>query len=325
VFSFNKSCTSNGCSIGYVALARQSLKLFLAVSLLLGLGACVSIPDNCFNTNVHPPLVIFGDSYSDTGNIAIDNIIDFPPPFFEGRVSNGRLAVDHLATHLSTVAEPSLHTVGCQSGYNYAVGGGNVRGSDDGDLVRQVDEYLKRSDDADPNALFFVMMAGNDVRQMSVGLSNAEADTEIDSILDVLFAQLQRLVDAGARNLMISNSGNMGKLPGSIEDGNTAVLQGYSERYNLRFSARLTSFSLANTGLTITPFDLFATMDEILTTPTAFGFINSTEDCFKIDALPQYHPDCGPSNIDEFVFFDSVHATARTHTLIAQKIIDALP
>ncbi len=42
---------------------------------------------------------VLGDSLSDTGNLAsAPGQGDFPPPFFENRVSNGPVAVETLAT-----------------------------------------------------------------------------------------------------------------------------------------------------------------------------------------------------------------------------------
>jgi len=262
---------------------KAIFNLLLLPGILIGITGCASIIDDCEITNAHPPLVVFGDSYSDTGNIAIEDIARLPPPYVKGRFSNGEVAVDHLANELGTVAKPSLHTIGCTSGYNYAVGGGNIRGSDRQDLSTQVNEYLDRVSSADPSVLYFVMMGGNDVRQMDVTLDTATATTTLNLILSDLLLQLQKLVDAGAQQLMVANNGDMGKLPSSLEDVTKAVkLTEYSTQYNSLLVTRLNQFIIDNPSLEpnkIKLFDLHGAMAEILLDPSSFGFINSTEAC----------------------------------------------
>ena len=57
---------------------------------------------------------VFGDSLSDTGNLA-SVIGPFPaPPYFMNRVSNGPVAVEALAARLGHTAEASLHLIGAK-------------------------------------------------------------------------------------------------------------------------------------------------------------------------------------------------------------------
>lgn len=321
------------------------VRMFIAVSIALGLSACATLPDNCYSDEAHAGLVVFGDSYSDTGHL----MVDLPDPFFGARISNGRLAVELLADNLLTKADPSFHPVGCRAGYNYSVVGGNIRGSADEDLFCQVKKYLQRTNGvAEETAVYFVMMGGNDVRQLDVNLTDSERDAELNSILDVLFKELQRLVDAGVMKLMVANGGDMGRLPGSIASGDGAVLSEFSERYNVLFETRMGSTTsvgsfvnineIAHPGIKIVTFDLFKEMEFILDNPTTFtpAFVNTTDACFEtdvelelgvdgVDVVPVFNtsstPPCSLANIDDFVFFDSVHATHRTHKLIADKII----
>src|SRR6516165_9035563 len=69
-------------------------------------------------------LVIFGDSLSDTGNVAIatGGAIPNPALYFQGRFSNGPIWVDALAQELGEPAvRPSL-----AGGLDYAFGGATV-------------------------------------------------------------------------------------------------------------------------------------------------------------------------------------------------------
>ena len=336
MLSFTQCCTVVRSVLTINFLPNFVTRIFIATSLALGLSACATLPDNCYSSDPHAGLVVFGDSYSDTGHL----MVNLPSPYSGARISNGPLAVEYLASARGTTAEPSFHPVGCCAGFNYAVVGGNIRGSGDGDLLGQVNEYLDRTDgSADTTALYFVMMGGNDVRQLNVSLNNAERDVELNSILDVLFAQLQRLADAGVKKLMVANGGDMGRLPGSIAEDPIIPhpLTTFSEKYNELFDTRMGSFVTTNLaahpGLKIVTFDLFGEMKTILDDLTVNQFVNGTQACLDtdievalgVDLLSVYNtsstPVCSLTNIDKFVFFDSVHATRRVHQLIADEII----
>jgi phospholipase/lecithinase/hemolysin len=303
----------------------------MALGVLFGMSSCASLPANCFSDLPHSKLVVFGDSYSDVGNL----MVDLGHPYNGGRISNGLLAVEHLAAKMETTDFPSYHPLGCRGGYNYAVVGGNIRGSSDEDLLCQVNKYLERVNDvADPDALYFVMMGGNDVRQLNVNLSNTERDAELNSILDALFDQLERLLNFGVKKLLVANSGNMGRLPSSITDEVEVELEDYSNQFNTLFNDRMNEPMVGlkdkYPGAAIEIFDLFFEMSFILNNPNLpqHDFVNIEEGCFDVEADDKWHVECQEGTdavIDKFVFFDSVHATAKVHKLLADKITLAAP
>ena len=107
-------------------------------------------------------LVIFGDSLSDTGNLASVRG-DFPFPFFNNRVSNGPIMVDVLAELLGLEADPSLHLTGAPQGSNFAVASGTAGGTGVIDLSAQVQAFLAASSgEASPTALYLISIGGND-------------------------------------------------------------------------------------------------------------------------------------------------------------------
>ncbi|NND82069.1 MAG: SGNH/GDSL hydrolase family protein [Gammaproteobacteria bacterium] len=313
-----------------------SARIASLLTLLLGLSACQTLqPVDCKIAPPHSKLVVFGDSYSDMGNIAIKGTLAMPKPFYErSRFSNGPVAVEWLAAARGlTDLSPSLHTIGCRVGYNFAVGGGNIRGAKPQDLERQVNAYLKMVENfggADPDALFVVVMGGNDIRSLK-GTPNADAaGGEIDQILAQLFTQLERLEAAGAKKFLVANSGNMSKLPGIINGPNPAVemprLQQYTDAYNTRFAPLFANFKSLH-PTTIRQFDLLTTMSNIIGNAI---FTHSTDACFDINQFPgpgQYHSGCAPggANIDKFVFFDSVHASGKSHELLGIEMTNSAP
>ena len=137
-------------------LQSRMLSSTVFLLLVMGLSACVWAAD-------FTHLVSFGDSLSDTGNIfdvtsktlnALLLVILFPeldppippPPYFNGRFSNGPVWLERLTEQLALdPAAPSE-----RGGFNYAVGGATT--FDDGnffinlivpdDVEDQVDAYL---------------------------------------------------------------------------------------------------------------------------------------------------------------------------------------
>jgi len=284
-------------------LHRRVCLILVAVCLTLS-GCTSSRIENCINTGPHPGLVVFGDSYSDTGNIAIGNAINLPDPFDGGRFSNGLVGTERQ------------------------------------DLSRQVDDYLRRvSQAANPSAIFFIMIGGNDIRQMNTTISAAQVDLELQTIADTLFNQVQRLIDAGAQTIIVANSGDMGKLPGSNDelDDNPTVLSSYSQQFNTMFNARISTLTLSSA--TVIPFNLYDAMDTIIRTLQTDPSKNTTQACIDLDIdferlvdsgfgtsgpLP-FVNGCSDAELDNFVFFDSVHATAATHQLLFNELLPELP
>ena len=69
-------------------------------------------------------IYVFGDSYSDVGNIFIATGGAKPaPPYYKGRFSNGPIWIDHLAGAYGLTVTPSL-----KGGTDYAFGGAEVTG-----------------------------------------------------------------------------------------------------------------------------------------------------------------------------------------------------
>ncbi|MGH6636712.1 MAG: SGNH/GDSL hydrolase family protein, partial [Gammaproteobacteria bacterium] len=75
-------------------------------------------------------IIVFGDSLSDTGNLASLPGFEFlkDPPFDRG-FSNGPRAVEVLANNLGLHVNPSLHLVGPPVGTSFAVSGARAGGT----------------------------------------------------------------------------------------------------------------------------------------------------------------------------------------------------
>jgi phospholipase/lecithinase/hemolysin len=117
---------------------------------------------------------VFGDSLSDNGNLASVEGAFPDPPSFDNSFTNGPVAVQLLAQSLGLSANASLWLTGTRppAGTNYAVGGATAATPDltSINLLSQVAAYSGFAlDHADPDALYVVMIGGNDVRNAALG------------------------------------------------------------------------------------------------------------------------------------------------------------
>jgi len=271
-------------------------------------------------------LIIFGDSISDTGNAAV---VDLPFPFFENRISDGPISVDLIANALNLSSERSGHLLGRTDGFNYAVVGGNIEGAEPEDMNQQVSTYLDRVDQqAETEALFVLIMGGNDLRDIRGITDPIEATQRINSAIIELQRQIERLITAGARAFFVTNVPNVGRIPETLERASTdpnivARATGYVSQYNVMFEQTMSPYR-QRSDLSFVTFDFFNAFENILDNGLSLGFTNTTEGCFDIDG-PTIELECIILGFESRVFFDSVHPSSATSLIVANQMIAALP
>ncbi|MEO0369403.1 MAG: SGNH/GDSL hydrolase family protein [Pseudomonadota bacterium] len=268
-------------------------------------------------------LIIFGDSLSDTGNLA-GATFNLPFPFYMNRISDGPVAVDFLATEVGLATNAAEHLLGSAKGDNYAVAGGNIVGNDFEDLSSQVNAFLLNNTSVGSDSLVLFFMGGNDLRGISLETSALIRNALITQAVDELEDQIDRVVALGARRIIVANSPNIASIP---ESANRAISNpGYLDRADetSRSFKRLLEVRFSSSGSAAAEFqiaDVFSVVETIFANPSAFGFTNSTDGCFvEFD----FHPDCNIGfSFDRFVFFDNIHPTSNAHRIVSQALIDA--
>jgi phospholipase/lecithinase/hemolysin len=327
-----------------------------------------------------PPSALFvlGDSLSDVGNAsaARDYVLSLPldPPtvglcnptdvlvtmrrcddlfYLKSRVSNGPVAVERLAEKLGLPPlRPSLHLLPnlSRDGTVYAVAGAKARARGDADLARQVDWLLLDHTPLPPDAVYVVMIGGNDVidaLQANVagrGAATPPSAAIIESTVDAIGTQVERLLDFGARRLVVANVPDLATLPAVRADARSsadeprvlAMATAISATFNLTLAARLDRIDARASSSTPRPviarFDLHAALLAAELTLAASG-ANAVDACFDTElyrdsstAQRSFHPDCGPPaadaepRFDGFVFFDGIHPTAVTHAALGDAL-----
>ncbi len=68
----------------------------------------------------------------------------------------------------------------------------------------------------------------------------------------------------------------------------------------------------------LTTIDIYAALEDVLGRAAALGFTNTTQGCYNIDEL-SFEDYCNAELLDEFVFFDDIHPTGKTHRLLGEE------
>ena len=159
-------------------------------------------------------LYIFGDSLSDTGNLGRPASFgsDLPAPFFENRISNGRVIVEYIAQSLQTEAEASNYLDSEEEGTNYAIAGANAVVDDTViNLDLEIESYLAKNDDeVDPNNIFLFFIGGNDVID-AVSLGEADGRALLTSAAVKVSEAVDAIVSRGGTEIVVLNVPNIGK------------------------------------------------------------------------------------------------------------------
>ncbi|AFZ15240.1 lipolytic protein G-D-S-L family [Crinalium epipsammum PCC 9333] len=263
--------------------------------------------------NSHPitELNVFGDSLSDVGTVFRLSGGMYPPnpPYFQGRYSNGLVWVEYLAESLNLSSNQSK---------NFAYGGATTGKVNPGaaqinynslvpDLLTQVKSFTQANQQANLNALYVIWAGANDYLQ---GVSSEKVP------LENLTIAIASLHDFGAKKMLVGNLPDLGHLPATRTNGNSAYLSGLTRAHNQGLRRSLKLISQQRSDLQIATLDANTLYREAITNPAAFGFSNVISGCMA--AQTSY------SNPDQFLFWDSIHPTTAAHHIIGKTALAAI-
>jgi len=299
-------------------MASRLLRAAVACLLTCGaLGASASFTS----------ITVFGDDYSDGGNVSLRTVGSFPPsPPYAQRFSNGPVAVEYLATGLGLPLTPSVG-----GGSNYAFGGAET-GSDNylrfpypsfavplanTGTQAQVNGFLSALPPGfgGPSSLVVLWAGVNDLYSapwLSTPLPDAAA-----AAVGRLMQQVQLLYGAGARRVVLPGMLDLGLLPGIAALGSTQAqaLTGVALAFNTALHQAVINLEPALPGLDIIEFDSFGLLDQIVADPSASGFTNVTDPCLSSTI-------CADPN--SYLFWDSARFTTYGHEVFGAAMLKAL-
>ena len=273
---------------------------------------------------------IFGDSLSDTGNLA-SIIGDLSPPYYMNRITNGQVSVDTLTEKLGHSANASLHLLGLNAGTNYSVARASAAGEEQLDLNTQVLAFqVNHSFVAPSDALYVLFIGGNDVRSALVAADNREAKSIIKAAAKEVKSAIKNLSLIGAKSFLVVNAPNIGIIPetkimAAATESPDLIGRGrmLSNKYRKVLHKAVESLEEHN-DIKITEFDLFKFFNRLVKNADKHGFTNTTDACFSSVTL-SFHPDCNfGQNFDQFIFFDEIHPTARVHSIVGEAMYKSI-
>ena len=285
-------------------------------------------------------IVVFGDSLSDTGNVAhlteAKYGVPVPSPiggnYTLGRFTDGYDTVPAAQNYFGVWVEelsaaiPSHPAVinSLDGGTNYAYGfaltgggtstlqlaGGQVS-VDVENMGRQISDYLATHPKINNKTLFVVWGGANDV--LNATSPTQIVDAAIQETLDI-----HRLIAAGATQILVLNLPPLGLTPrlnGSFATAQTA--NAASALYN---SWLATGVAVLNDfyrwrHVAIYPVNVFSLFTRIAANPAAVSLDNIVDPA-------QINPSVNP---DTYLFWDDLHPTTRGHNLVADAALKALP
>lgn len=256
-------------------------------------------------------LYVFGDSLSDTGNaFRVSGGLVPPPPYFEGRFSNGLIWVDYLAQDLGL--NPSPNT-------NFAFGGATTGTNNTispllPGLQQQINTFTQANPTADPNGLYIVWAGANDY------LGGGVTDPTV-SIANLSNA-ITSLAGVGAQNILVLNLADLGSLPGTRGNSQQSTnLNLLTDAHNSGLSQTIAALSpQLGTDVNLTLVDTNSLFDRVLANPAEFNFTNVTTACLSVIS-------CASANQNEqnqYLFWDNIHPTTAGHQLVADLAFSSL-
>lgn len=272
-------------------------------------------------------LIVFGDSLSDAGDnpsavmsvykLLLDNCSPFHPcpPYEGGRLSNGPVASEHLA---SSLFPGGVTTANFRS---YAVGGSTSGTENTGNdlslgvlnlpgMKQEMDRYMSDSGgSADPGALYLVWGGANDYVTSNSPIQAAQN----------IGGYVSTLAQAGARNFLVPNLGDLGHTPFARMEGEQSQARDYTLVFNTELATQLGNVESSFPSANIFEFDTYSFLNNIIQNPGNFGFADITDPCIS---LP-FDFSCG--NPDAHLYWDDLHPTTRAHAILGGALASAVP
>jgi outer membrane lipase/esterase len=271
-------------------------------------------------------LYIFGDSLSDTGNVAA--LIGADPtqvisgntyipdrPYASNQFTNGDVWAKTFASAIGLAPYATAAKLG---GGDFAFGGARVNTDNPGvlppSLAAQTSLYLAATGNhAQSGALYVVAGGGNDARDALALAATSAKPVDVIAAAAAKYAKdtgdiVDRLQAAGAQHIIVWDVPNLGVVPAVTAQGaGASFLGGLTSSF---MSGALAARMSGESGVTL--FDAFGLLTQAALNPAAFGLSNVK------DACGSPLKGCDPATS---LFWDGIHPTATVHAILAQQMV----
>ena len=289
----------------------------LAGAVALALGCAGAAQAQEFSS-----FVVFGDSLSDSGNIAQAQGL---PPGNSFTTNPDPVAAEIIAAAFGLPGNNSL-----SGGPNFAWGGACVNAAGAclnpvPNIPTQVTQYLSLTGGvADPDALYSIWGGANDIFAALGTPATAQAATVAAATAYV--QQIGRLQAAGANYIVVYNLPDLGTTPQFATNPAAGTISQITFVYNTALAT-----GLGQLGDGIIPVNTFGLINEIRANPGLYGFTNITGTA----CAPPSSVACGPAGSglpagyapgtnETYLFADGVHPTGAAHRMLANVVLSTL-
>jgi phospholipase/lecithinase/hemolysin len=289
-------------------------------------------------TRNYTRIVVFGDSLSDTGNVAHlteakygvrvpGTIVDYT----DGRFTDGYDTVPAAQNYFGVWVEqlaasmPSHPEVknSLDGGTNYAYGfaftgtgtstlqlGGGQLTVEVENMGRQVTDYLATHPKINNSTLFVIWGGANDLLHATspIDIINAAVQETLD---------IQRLIAAGATQFLVLNQSPLGVTPRLNGSPATSIpANAAAALFNSWLATGLSVLHdfYPDRHVRIFPVNVFSLFTHIAANPSGFSLANITDSAQGNFA----------ANPDNYLFWDDLHPTTRGHNLVSGAALKAL-
>jgi len=280
-------------------MRRSAIQLTVVASLWLS----ASISQAALFTGIFA----FGDSLTDSGNTSLATGGAMPgASYYNGRYSNGPVWAEKLAGQL---ALPGF-SASLAGGNDYAWAGAYTQtGGSVPTVTQQAAGFIGAGKTFLATDLIVVWAGANDF------LLGGQLDPTIPA--GNLAGIISTLAGAGARNFLLPNLPDLGDTPELISTGNAAAILGFSQlsmAFNASLYARIPDLE-SSLGIDIIPLDIFGIGKDLRNNPPTYGFTNTSQSALLTG---------NAAAADQYLYWDTVHPTARVHDIFASQAYLAL-
>jgi phospholipase/lecithinase/hemolysin len=284
-------------------------------------------------------IVVFGDSLSDTGNMAHLYAeqpagLRFPAPwadYTDGRFTDGVDTIPSARNYFGVWIEqfaasmPSRPEVvsSLDGGTNYAYGfaltgdGTGLFYPDDdvtfsvtvNNMGQQITDYLATNPKINNSTLFVIWGGANDLLHGGASGILTAAENEV--------ADIQRLIEAGATQFLVLNLPPLGLTPRINpypDSARDATLASAYFNYFLAGGLAAVKDYYPNRHVVLFQLDVFSLFNQIAAAPADYGLADIS-DFYRTRYL---------ANPDTYLFWDDIHPTTRGHSIVAEAAIKLL-
>ncbi len=282
-----------------------------AAVLFLGLVYALLVPGGTAFASPYTSVVVYGDSLSDNGNLYAAAALP-GPPYYNGRRSDGPVAVEQLASLLGAPLV-DFAWIGATTGTGNYGDGGTVTTMGLSGLPGMTTVFNATMGGLAPfvtNGLFVVWGGPNDVLAPSPADGGDPANIIARAVANEM-AIVFGLQGLGATHILVPGMPDLGLTPDFLAKGPLAAAQAsaFTDAFNMVLEASLPAG--------VFYYDTAALMRAVVADPAAYGLTNVTSPCFDGIAV------C--ANADQYLFFDGFHPTTAADALLAAAFASAVP